>query len=299
MSDSFDALQRHLEDAQDRERALRAKLDQAEASHSTALDERRAYLVDAEAELDVKTLADLDSKVVHAASAVAGLTDALRLASERTSEAQRQLADAQDRAQRLAEATKVRAIAAEIDKAAASLSKAVGACEQTLHAAGALCPEATAAAGLLRSSQHDLQIYIRQALNDLRSYGSAVERGGKLRRAISNEPAPKVRVPKPVTQRIYFLEFAKWTVDGQTVTARQYSTHDVAPALAQKAINCSVAVDTAHETAAKLRPIFGDAFALGADPARCVDVDLLNSDVDLRKVSPQVILAQQAKAAAA
>jgi len=299
MSDSFDALHRRLAEAQAREHALQAKAALAEADHAAALEQRRAYLIEGEAELDAKTLADLDSKVVHAASAVAGLTDALRLASERTSEAQRQLDDAQDQAQRRAEAERVRAMIGDIDKATKSLSEAEAACEKTFRAAGPLCPEANAATRLLQSSRHDLRVFIQQALGDLRSYASAVERGGKLRQAISNEPAPKVRRSKPETRRIYFVEFSKWVIDGKTLTAKQFSTNDLPPPLAEKAIQCGLAVDQDDPKASKLRQTLGDGWAIPADPHRCIDLDALDPSVDLRKVSPQVILAQQAKASAA
>ena len=183
--------------------------------------------------------------------------------------------------------------------AATSLSKAAGAYEQALKAAAAICPEANAAAGLLRSSQHDLKVFVQQALNDLKGYASSVERGGKLRRAISNEPAVKIRTPKPETKRLSFIEHAKWHAGGRVVTARQFSTHDLPPSLAEKAIGCALAVDPAHETANKLRPIFGDGYAVPADPAACIDLDALDPSVDLRRISATTVLAQQAKASAA
>jgi len=298
MTPVFDVLQRRLKEALDRERALRVKLEQAEVDHAGALENRGAHLVDGEL-ADAKVLAALDRKIIEAASVVAGLVDALKVAGERTAEAQRQIDDAKDQTQRQAETAKVRELIADIDKAANSLTEVSAGCEQALTAAGPLCPEAYTATRLLQSSRHDLRVFTQRALNDLRSYTAALERGGKLRRAISHEPAPNVRMEKPVTQRVYFIEFAKWTIDGKTITAKQYSTHDLAPDLARKAIGCSIALDPAHETAGKLRPIFGDGYAIPADPAICIDIDTVDPGIDLRKVSPQVILAEQAKATAA
>jgi len=298
MSDSFDALQRRLTEAQAREHQLRSKLDQAEADHASALEERRRYLIEGEL-ADQKALANIDRRVVEAQSVMTGLADALKLAAERTAEAQRQFADAQDLAQRRAEAEKARALVADIDKAAKSLTEAVGACEQALKAAGAICPEANAAAGLLQSSQHDLRIFIQQALSDLKGYASSVERGGKLRRAISNEPAPKVRVPKPAVRRVLFIEHSKWVSGGRIVTAKQFSLHDLPPPLAEKAIRCGLAIAENDTQAATFRQVFGGGFGLGFDPTACVDLDLINTDVDLRRISAKTVLAQQAKASAA
>jgi len=295
----IDSLQVCLSDAKARERALQAKLALAEAHHARASEQRRAYLIEGEAELDAKTLADLDSKVVQAASAVAGLTDALRLASEQASEAQRQLADAQDLAQRQAETAKVRTLVADIDKAVEVLSEVAVACEQALQAAGLFCPEALAAARLMRSSQRDMQVYNEQAVNDLKSYAAALERGGKLRRPISNEPTPKIRTPKPLLRRIYFTEFVRWTIDSQTITARQFSTNDLPPHLADKAVQCGLAIEQDDPKTATLRRTLGDGWAIPADPAICIDLIELAPDVDLHRVSPQVILAHQAKASTA
>jgi len=294
----IESLQGRLAKAQTREHQLRTKLAAAEADHAAALEQRRAYLIEGEL-ADQKALANIDRRVVEAQSVMTGLADALKLAAERTAEAQRQFDDAQGLAQRKAEAAKVRSLISDIDRATKSLSEAEAACEKALKAAGAICPEANAALRLLQTSHHDLRIFIQQALSDLKGYASSAERGGKLRRAISNEPPPKIRTPKPETRRLFFIEHAKWNADGRVVTARQFSTHDLPPSLAEKAIGCALAVDPAHETATKLRPIFGDGYAVPADPAACIDLDALDPSIDLRRISARTVLAQQAKAAAA
>jgi len=288
-------LERRLADTQAREEQLAAHLANAEAELTAALEERRQFLVDGDLS-HTESLARAERRATDAERAVAALVDALKLAKERAAEAKHQLDDARDEANRAAEADKVGAFLASIENAKAPLSRVAVEYEAALAAAGSVCPEARGAVNYLRSALNDLSALVTQATSDLKAYRGNLSRGGQIRRAVSMAPAPKVRTPKPEVRRLYFIEHTKWTANGRVYTARQYSTHDLPPALGEKAVKCGLAVDPASDTANKLRQVFGDGSAIPADPARCIDLDRLDPGIDLRRTGAKVVIAEQEKA---
>jgi hypothetical protein len=93
-------------------------------------------------------------------------------------------------------------------------------------------------------------------------------------------------------RRLHFVEHCR-RVDGHVVTARQFSTHEVPEALASKALAVHAAVDPVGEQAARLRAGFGDSYATPMDPEACIDLELLDPNIDLQCISAQRVLVEQ------
>jgi tetratricopeptide (TPR) repeat protein len=116
MRDELRSLQDLLNTARAREAQLQHAKIKAEAEHDQALEARRKLLLDGDPN-DSKTLAGVDRRLGESERAIAGLADALKLASERAERAEHALAALRDRMKREAEAKRTLEVAAEIEQA--------------------------------------------------------------------------------------------------------------------------------------------------------------------------------------
>jgi hypothetical protein len=99
---------------------------------------------------------------------------------------------------------------------------------------------------------------------------------------------------------VYVHEHIKWRgPNGEWISARQGSTHDLPVVLAQKAKRVGVALDVTDPQVARLRAALGDGVAIPCDPKQCIDLDLLDENVDIRRTGAIPVREQQQRKAQA
>jgi hypothetical protein len=279
-----DNLEKQLGDAAKRESEIASQLSRARAGYAAAAKAlEHGNLEDI---FEVITAAEQSERRVRE------LEDALTEASMRSREAENLLRQERDRIKREVEVTMTRS--SNIESAFANFCTAAEPLIAALQQAGTI--ESNNVADFLRGSVDQLSDpligSVPVILNSLKRYADDVMKGGKKR---GKKPVPdeQMRAPETGARKIYFIEHCKWKIDGQLVTARQFSTHEVPEPLASKALMVHAAVDPLSEDAAHLRSALGDGYAISMDPATCVDLDLLDASVDLQQVGPLRVLLQQ------
>jgi hypothetical protein len=223
---------------------------------------------------DQRALSKVQGAVDSAASALAGIDDALAVLEQQKAEADSQLVEERDRAERAKVSEEINAVVTSIEARVEPMLSAIREIADTLAALDYLSFEMGQLGRYLSGVAGEAEIAFAFVVPDVHRLADAVKDGNAAipRRPKPAEPVPVLAPPPPPTQPLFMLRSAKYRDhEGKTQFAGQYTDATMSVPTAQRALRHSVAVSVADPRRAQLRGSRGGDFNPSASDV--VDLD--------------------------
>ncbi|MEH2475688.1 hypothetical protein V1281_003137 [Nitrobacteraceae bacterium AZCC 2161] len=234
---------------------------------------------------DQRALDKLQDIVNTAASALAGIEDALAVLAHRKAEAERQLAAERERIKRAAAADKLDEQVGAIEATLPSYIEQSRALADALSEVSYFHFEAGQMASFVQNAMGQIEVAANFTLADLKNMPPAIRDG---RQAIPRKPdAEPVAViePAPPSQTVFMLRSAKYRDhDGRTRYGGQYEDATMPVPTAQRALRCGAAVPTTDDRRRNLRGARGGDFNFAAPDV--VDLDAVEEPTGVLYIGP-------------
>jgi hypothetical protein len=272
-----------------RDDQLAAKRITAQKALDKAIKARQEALLSGDLD-DQRALDKLQGMVDSATSALSGIDDALVLLAQQKAEADSQLVEERDRAERAKVSEEINAAVSDIDKRVDPTLSAMREVAEKLIALDHLSFEIGQLGRHLSGVAGEAEIAFAFVVPDVRRMADAVKDGSAVipRRPKAVEPVPAE--PVPPTMTVFMLRSAHYRDhDGRKRFAGQYEDAMMPVPTAQRALRHGVAVSVADPRRAQLRGARGSDYRPLAPDV--VDLDAMEEPKGVQYIGPDPVMA--------
>jgi hypothetical protein len=252
---------------------LAAKRAMARDASDAAIKARQHALLSGDLD-DQRALDNLQTDVNAAASALAGIEDALAVLGQQKAETERQIAAERDRIERVAAAKKLDEQVTAIEAVLPKYLEQSRALADALLQVGHFHFEANQMASFVQNCTGQIEIAANFTLAELKSMPASIRDSRAAIPPAKPEPeeAAPIEPAPPPTQTVFMMRSAKYRDhDGRKRFAGQWDDVEMPVPSAQRALRHGVAVSTADPRRAQLRGARGSDYKPNATDV--IDLD--------------------------